>query len=131
MAADHNGLPRLKFTFDQWLRTNSRAMHVRSANLKALDILVDAYIRTPSPNNLRFLRRALQRWKQEHGAESEWPASKRNAENRSFERLDAEINGKGDTDSVLATPDFMAPAIVNAQLGESSRFHQIHFTNPS
>jgi hypothetical protein len=117
MAADHNVLPRLSFTFDEWLRTTSRAMHVRSAGLKALDILVDAYIRTPSPNNLRFLRNALQRWKQEHGGESAWRANKRNAESHSFERLDAEINGKGDTDTLLATPDFMAPAMINARLG--------------
>ncbi|MGF6483751.1 hypothetical protein [Paraburkholderia sp. JPY419] len=37
MAADRNVLPRLSSTFDEWLRTTSRAMHVRSASLKALE----------------------------------------------------------------------------------------------
>jgi hypothetical protein len=117
VPVDSYSLPRLSFTFDQWMRDTSRTLHVRSAELKALDILVDAYLKTPSPNNLQYLRRALATWKAKHGPGDAWRTSSRNARLYGFTKLDAELRGVGDSDRAFGQPDFMSEGMSNARLG--------------
>ncbi|KAF1009026.1 MAG: hypothetical protein GAK28_00659 [Luteibacter sp.] len=117
MPADRLMLPRLSFSYDQWLRDTSRTMQVRSANLKALDILVDTYIRVPSPNNLTFLRRGFEQWKDSKGDGDAWRASSRNMKADGFNRLEADLKGTGDSDATYGLPDFMSEGMTNARLG--------------
>ncbi|MFB9001195.1 hypothetical protein [Xanthomonas euvesicatoria] len=47
-------------------------LHPCSAELPALDILIDAYGRTPSENNLRCLKNAFRPWRDAQGEGDAW-----------------------------------------------------------
>lgn len=108
--------PRLPFTYQEWLKQTSRTLLPRSPRLQALDILVDSYIRTPSGNNLRYLKNGFKGWCDAHG--DDWMKSKRNdPASLPFVQLNAALNKQGDTDSALNVPTFMHADLVSARLG--------------
>ena len=117
MPVDQLTLPRLSFSYDEWLRNTSRTFQVRSPNLKALDILVETYLRVPSPNNLRFLKSGFERWKAHKGEGDAWRTSGRNMKSDGFSKLEADLKGTGDSDATYGLPDFMSEGMSNARLG--------------
>lgn len=110
--------PRLPFTYQEWLKQTSKTLLPRSPRLQALDILVDAYIRTPSGNNLRYLKNGFKGWCDAHGAGDEWMKSKRNDPAAlPFVQLNAALFKDGDTDTALNVPTFMHADLVSSRLG--------------
>lgn len=99
-----------------WMKMTSATLRKRSAELKALDLAIQKYERTPSQASLIELVEAFDRWKLAHGNGEEWRDSARNA-NKYADMLDQQIKGIGDTDVALGMPSFMEPALVNSRLG--------------
>ncbi|WP_206516332.1 hypothetical protein [Xanthomonas euvesicatoria] len=77
-----------------------RVLHPCSAELPALDILIDAYGRTPSENNLRFLKNAFRPWRDAQGEGDAWIDSSRNDKKMlPFVALNTALFKDGDTDT--------------------------------
>lgn len=134
MTAIDSPAPRLPFTYQEWLKQTSRTLVPRSPKLQALDILVDSYIRTPSGNNLRYLKNGFKGWCDAHGGGDAWMKNKRNdAGSLPFIQLNAALYKDGDTDSALNVPGFMQADLVSARLGLLYMFGRLecdseHFT---
>jgi hypothetical protein len=111
-------LPKLPFTYQQWLQQTSKTLRPRSPRQVALDILVDAYIRTPSGNNLRYLKNGFRNWCEAQGAGDAWMKAKRNdPASLPYVSLNAALNKDGDTDAALNVPSFMQADLVSTRLG--------------
>lgn len=118
MTSLHTSRPTLPFTYTQWIQQTSRTLHPRSAELRALDILVDAYGRTPSENNLRFLKNAFRHWRDAQGEGDAWIDSSRNDKKMlPFVALNAALFKDGDKDTSLGVPSFMRDDLVSTRLG--------------
>ncbi|MCC5067140.1 MULTISPECIES: hypothetical protein [Xanthomonas] len=92
--------PTLPFTYTQWIQQTSRALHPRSAELRALELLVDAYGRTPSESNLRLLKNAFRHWRDAQGEGDAWIDSSRNDKKMlAFVALNAALFKDGDKDT--------------------------------
>lgn len=113
----HTALPKLSFTYSDWMRETSRFMLPRSGQLIALDQQLDTYIRLPTGDHLIFLKNAFRQWRDAHGEGDTWKHSKRNDKYYPFTRLYAELYKDGDTDAAFGVPSFMAPDLVQARLG--------------
>jgi len=92
--------PTLPFTYTHWIQQALRVLHPCSAELPALDILIDAYGRTPSENNLRFLKNAFRPWRDAQGEGDAWIDSSHNDKKMlPFVALNAALFKDGDKDT--------------------------------
>jgi hypothetical protein len=108
-------LPKL-MTTAEWRKGTSLALHVRSAELRALDDEIQAYERNPTVFRLSRLQDALKTWQATKGLGDAWKKDSRNG-NGTVSLLDQQLRGLGDTDVAMGAQGFMAPALVNARLG--------------
>jgi hypothetical protein len=117
MPEIHTTLPRIPFTYQQWMQQTSRYVLQRSAQLKVLDMHLDTYLRSPGGDSLIRLKTAFSNWRRAHGKENEWMRSKRNEGQYSFTLLYAVLYKDGDSDSAFGVPSFMASGLVHSRLG--------------
>ncbi|CAB3751121.1 hypothetical protein [Paraburkholderia humisilvae] len=117
MPEIHTTLPKIPFTFEQWLQRTKRTMLPRSAELQVLDGHLDTYLRVPSGDSLIRLKTAFSNWRRKHGKGDEWLKSKRNDEMYAFSELHAVLYKDGDTDTAFGVPSFMGADLAHSRLG--------------
>lgn len=115
MPQQSTGLPRLPFTYQDWIRETSSTFRIRSVELKALDIFIDGYISARSASGLRNLRQAFARWKKTQGDGDAWRASSRNRSSI-VTQLERELT-TGDIDDMPGAPRQLVDDMANARLG--------------
>lgn len=100
----------------EWQKGTYLVARRRSSELKALDEQIRSFERSASPIKAARVRQALRTWQRSKGAGDEWQSSSRN-DNKTITLLDAQLRGKGDTDTALGAQSFMQPALINSRLG--------------
>ena len=112
-------------TYTEWKTGTSRALHMRSKELQAVDAALKKYtmmcgnmnaISSSDNQYLADVENAFNNWKKSKGPNDAWKDSSRNGNNL-FTLLDNQLNGIGDTDKGLGVVDFMAADMVHARLG--------------
>lgn len=115
MTVQRTGLPRLPFTYQEWIRETSSLFRIRSAQLQALDIFIDGYISARSASGLRNLRQAFDTWKKTQGNGDAWRSSHRN-KTSIVTQLERELT-TGDIDDIPGAPAQLVDDMANARLG--------------
>jgi hypothetical protein len=115
MPYAYSQLPAI-IPYDEWLRSTSARLQVRSAALKNLDEQILLYQRNRTVHQFHRLVSAFEFWQESVGTGDAWKQASRNG-SKSFTLLDQQLRGKGDTDAAAGAQDFMTPALINSRLG--------------